>query len=59
VKVKQRDHKKLEDVTCDVCKTVKQKPNQVKLKVGGGGGGERGGLEEKKKRGGKILNLGI
>jgi len=44
VKVKQRDHKKLEDVTCDVCKTVKQKPNQVKLKVGGVGGGRIDGV---------------
>jgi len=54
VKVKQRDHKKLEDVTCDVCKTVKQKPNQVKLKVGGGGGGGLGGWGGKKKGGEKI-----
>lgn len=36
MRVKWRDHKKLEDATCDVCKTVKQKPKQVKLKVGGG-----------------------
>jgi len=47
MRVKWRDHKKLKDATCDVCKTTKQKPSQVKSKVGGGGAGLRGVGREK------------